>query len=230
MSEKKINYYQQLILWELSQKPGHSTELAERCDVSKGAIVTNLRKLKKAGLIHEVGIFKTTGVPARIWSTLAKPEKPNKLSKSLNVGGPNRDTYLKVRSALSAAPMTAKELVSFLGGESTVIRSCLAYWRKGPRSKKHFRISSWQYGVKGYVPVYCVGVGGDAVKPPPLPKNEVLAKWRKKNRADLRIKTQQHKRKKIGATDAINPFAQLLHVTGSTLIAAKQKAKEVRAA
>ena len=225
MSEKKLSYYQQLILWELSQKPGHSADLVDRCKISRSASITNLRKLHKAGLIHEVGLVQTHGICSRLWTTLEKPQKPDEQSKTKNLGGPSRTTYALIRDALSHCEMTAQELASYLGREYASVKSCVSYWRNGNRKGKHFKISNWQSGEKGPIPVYSCGAGRDAIKPPRMDQRERQAVWREKNRAELRLKNAAYKAKKQGREYSSNPFSQLFHVTGSTLAASKHQSK-----
>ena len=221
---KELSYARQLILWALSDGCLTADGASKKTGLSRGSINVNLRGLMKDGLIYVCGAVKTTGREAPIYASHKVHSKPNK-----HLGGRDKKTSKTkeiICDALKVTPMTKRELVSFTGLSMSQIHGCIAHWREVSGTRV-FRFSGWKYedgqGV-GYLPVLCLGPGPDAPKPA-VSRRERDQRWRDRNRSVIRARSAMDRAKAKGEKFEVNPFAQLLSVTGATLSAAKQKAK-----
>lgn len=227
MTEKKtseLSFTKQSILWAVSGAHLTAEQISKQLGVHRSAINENLRELRNSGLVYISGEVQTTGRKAPLYASFKQHEKPSKHFGGRD--GKPSPTRLAVCNALAIQPMTMREIVQFTGLSMSKVNGCIMHWRE-VSGNKVFRISRWQYeegqGV-GYLPVWALSPGGDAEKPS-VSRKERDQRWRERNRAIIRARGAMDRAKAKGEQVEVNPFAQLLRVTGSTLVAAKQKAK-----
>lgn len=221
---KQLTYFRQLILWAVSDEPLTASGICEKAEISRSPVNLNLRKLREMGLIYVSGEAKTSGRKAPMYSAHKKHEKPSKHFGGRD--GKSSPTRQAVCDALFDQTMTMRDIVTFTGLTMSQVHGCIAHWRSAMGSRV-FRICRWQYesgqGV-GYLPVWALGPGPDAPKPE-VDRRERDQRWRERNRMLIRARSVLERAKAKGVQVEVNPFSQLLSVTGSTFVAAKHKAK-----
>lgn len=227
MTEKKtseLSFTKQSILWAVSGVHLTAEQISKQLGVHRSAINVNLRELRNSGLVYISGEVQTTGRKAPLYASFKQHEKPSKHFGGRD--GKPSPTRLAVCNALSIQPMTMREIVQFTGLSMSKVNGCIMHWRE-VSGNKVFRIRCWQYeegqGV-GYLPVWALGPGPDAPKPG-VDRRERDQRWRERNRMLIRARSVLERAKAKGVQVEVNPFSQLLSVTGSTFVAAKHKAK-----
>lgn len=220
---KTLTYTQKLILGWLSQRKMTMVELAGKVGITRSAVTSNVRILKRTGLVFENGSIPTDGRRASFYDVHVKHPMP---SKDDNLGK-NRKVSPRLRSILDAmeanGSMTIEEIAHWIGCEPYCISSAITYYREDGNTKV-FRITRWTYvegSSKGYLPVYGRGPGLDAPKPK-MDKKTYGAIWRERNRAKLRAAQAAYRQRKFGKTAvAGNPFWQLVNMAGASAAAGK---------
>ena len=231
MREQKtstLNYVQLELLWRISIQPMTCSLLSKKMGVTTSCVITNIRVLRKKGLIVICGEEATTGRRAPLYRSIAKHEKPSSSLKGIS----STTTIMKalISDAIKESPMTSLEISEYLDIPRGRVSGCMNYYRNGGLCSDVFRVSGWVLK-DGYGPVavYSCGPGSDILKPPYI-RHEADQRWREKNRAKIRAKYHAWQNKKSGIESVCaSPFGQLLQFTGATLSASKQASDARRA-
>lgn len=191
---------QRLVLWILSEQPRTMAEIpsAAKCSISgaKGII----KELKERGLVYVSGHVQKGSMPAPIYATHIKHEKPKQSRVKIGRHPCSKEALIDVLRQVGH--MTCNEIVEFSGFSRTMVESTLTTHRDGGRSSSVFRIAAWVWvDRRGWTASFGLGPAADAQKPPTC-RRENQRRWEEKHKAKRRLRYLKQ---------PASPFGELVH-------------------
>lgn len=205
----ELNFNAKLALHLMSEKPMSRMELQGALRLSEFGVISMIRKLSDFVIVS--GKEKTNGRPRPLYAAKAKWPMPDAAEK----GERGQDCYMfaKISKALrDCGPMTRREIADALDEDHSLVSGRLAYWRKAPR--RRFRIAEWVYvggHGGGWTARYAPGSRPDAPKPPADP---AANQRRYVEKVKAQVCARQQLRRAGSDPIRVNPFAQLLQISG----------------